>query len=548
MTFRRILSSFAVMAGIVLTGVTVDAEQIRLSDGRIIQGEMVGQPTDQGFTFRLTQTGGQAFFRWSQINPDDEARLRNIRDPDAGIQLIVYIPGDRLNLEFGEPIEGKVDRMADHWLVTNARYRSGRRVPLDEVDEREPVQRGVMIDARVMHRPPKVLELYEAANEAESAHDWYVAARIAEHMGLLAEAKERLDRCLDMGPTSLLLATAEQMRMRLEELIKQEAVLKLMAEVRDVADSGAYALAIQMLDNTLKTAKPTGAIKDALDNLKVDIDREYTDWVIKELHSFASSAARSWVREKAGRGSQTTVVEAMTYARRPMHLDVLREMATLARGVGSPEELADATLTADINNRFRLRLTEEDRIKRLKNRSANFTRDGWYQAVGGNLPNAGKRRSDPAPGQGQQPPRFPRGADGSRPPGAGGGGGGGGRGIPWEDGFGGFQDAPPEGGEGGGGQGEIDPDAIAEVIERFRRNQERAEQPPVTQEGGPRGPSRAYEPNDPNMRVPEIVPSHQEWWERLGTSARIRFLLAVYARDSRTMDIVSENYYRFTYR
>jgi len=555
-------------AALVLSVTTVSAEQIRLSDGRIIQGEVVGQVTEQGFTFKLTRTGGEAFFRWSQINKEDEARLRNIKDPDADLVLVVYVEGDRLNRENGDPIEGKVETAADHYLVKNLRYPAGLRVPLDEVVEGpDAVQRKVQIDARVVMKPEAVLALQEAELPAEkTAQDWYSLARLAEHLGLFKQSQDLLQRCLDQGPTSKLLAVAETMKGRIDELIKQAVVLQLMDAVRGLADKNQYAHALFELDAALKGerggTKPSGAIKDALDNLRAEVDAAYTKWVLKEWHDEAYQAIRKYVREN----KEATVNEAMNFARRTAEAELLKSMMTKARGGLDPKALADNVIQRQIKTKFEERLASEEVSKKLRERTADFTKDGWYQAVGGNLPNGGRTRQaqqPQQPGPGNQQPRFPGGNQpprgGNQPPRGG---------SDFAMGDESFQDRPPappappsggkkeeekkEGEKGPGGIGDVDADSIAEIARRIaeaaaRAREGGAQQP--QQEGGPRGPSARYKDDDPRWtEIPDVVPSMQDWWAKQGDARKIKWMVAVYARDGRTMDIVRENYYRFTYR
>lgn len=569
-SFRRLFGFAAIGSmAVALSVTTAEAEQIRLSDGRIVQGEVVGAVTETGFNFRLTSTGGQAFFRWTQINKEDEARLRNIKDPDAGLQLIVYVQGDRLNRLNGDPIEGRVEVMSDHFLVKNQRFKTGVKVPVEEVVEGpDALQKNVQIDARVIHTPAEVLALREAELPAEAtAQDYYALARLAEHMGLFVEAQDRLQRCLDLAPTSKLLTAAETMKARVDELIKQSAVLKLLDAVRGLAENRNFAHALYELGEAMKGerngTKPTGAILDAMERLKLEIEAEYMGWVINEWNDEAYQAIRTWVKAN----KDATVNEAVNFARRTSEQELLKSMVAQSRGALDKKLVSDALITGQIRNNMAARLTDKW-TKKLRERNADFGKDGWYQIVQGNLPNAGKQRAQQPqqPPQGNQPPRFPR-----QPGGGGGGGGprGGSDFAPESFEFPGVSGAPadfapqegPKGGEkkeeekkeGDGGIGDVDADAIAEIAKRIaeaaeaakKRGQENSGQV----EGGPRRPSAQYKEDDPRWKdVPAVVPSLQDWWIKQSDTRKMKWMMAVYARDGMTMDIVRESYHRFTYR
>jgi hypothetical protein len=114
------LASLAVMVLLALNiaPVPVYAEQIRLADGRFLQGE-VTEVKEDGFTFKLTDSGGKVFLRWNQVDVGLKERLKNEKDPDAGLNLEIMVPGARLEMLDGTVHQGTIVRSGNNYIVTN---------------------------------------------------------------------------------------------------------------------------------------------------------------------------------------------------------------------------------------------------------------------------------------------------------------------------------------------------------------------------------------------------------------------------------------------
>ena len=158
-TFLAALS-LAAFVGLGLNPAAAKAEQIRLSDGRFLQGD-VEEVKEDGFTFRLTDSGGKVFLRWNQVDANLKQRLKNEKDPDEGLNLDVTVDGARLELIDGSVLEGKVTRSGNTYTVVNRDRPRGIEVQQEDVVEEGVIEWGlVMAGAMFVVLPVLLVFLY----------------------------------------------------------------------------------------------------------------------------------------------------------------------------------------------------------------------------------------------------------------------------------------------------------------------------------------------------------------------------------------------------
>ncbi|MCG3182188.1 MAG: hypothetical protein ICCCNLDF_00249 [Planctomycetes bacterium] len=485
----------------------ISAEQIRLADGRFLQGDVV-EVKDDGFVFKLTESGGQVFLRWNQVDEGLKKRLTNQQDPDEGLNLDVVVPGARLELIDGTVYEGDITRASGGYRVKNLDIPNGKLIPEDEVIE-EGFVTDIMIDAAVMMPEQEVLRLAETDREPlETARQYYELARIADKLALYQEAKDYVTLALASGPDSKLQARLTEYDTQLDELIRQAAVLQLLVEARKQAKKKVFQGALNILDEAKTTYQPTGPVLAKVDDTYSELDLDFTKFVISEWYKQMKPAARDYLKDKDNK--EVSVTEALNWARRQMDVAIQERIMALVGG----------TDPNDIKARFGQRFDLQDaKLVKLSLKKTSFGEDGFYQIVGGHLPIAGKKPQDdpnanPTPNPRDNGRRGPGGRDGD------------GIDDP-EDGYR-FQEKKegpgiplPEG---------ISPDDIKDILKRALGEDK--------EEGEGSGDKPKVGKQDiSHLKVPDSVPSLTEWWEKASTTTKNKWLVAVYVKFSGTMTV-----------
>lgn len=501
MHLLRILPAIAL--ALFIGGHAIHAEQIRLADGRFLQGD-VTEIKEDGFTFKLTETGGKVFLRWNQVDEGLKKRLTNQKDPDDGLNLEVTVPGARLELVDGTVYEGKIAQTNDGYSVVNLDNTRGRSIPETDVIEDGYIT-DIQIDATIVLESERVLEVAEEQRSpVETPPQYYELARIADRLALYAKAKEYVALALAGSPDSKLQARLAEYETQLDELLRQQVVLDMLSEAREYARKDKFQLAINILDEAESSLEPTGPVLDKLNDTRDEIDFQFTEWVIDEWYGKMKPVARDKAKE-----DNVTVVEAMNWARRGMDVEIQER---LAEEVGSDDP-------GDIRRRFdeRFDLADADKL-RLRKQRVSFGKSGFYQVVGGHLPVAGREpeaRDDSGHRSAEDTRRrFPRrrGDDDGLPDN--------------DDGFG-FQDK-----EGGG----IElPDGVsAEDIKEIMR---RALGKNGDEEESENDAPSIGKQDISHLEVPKYVPSLTDWWDDASSSTRAKWLVAVYVKNGGVMRI-----------
>jgi hypothetical protein len=473
----------------------VSAEQILLSDGRYLQGDVV-EVKDDGFTFKLTESGGQVFLRWNQVDASLKKRLTNQQDPDENLNLEVMVPGTRLELIDGTVFEGDITPTTNGYRVKNFELTNGKVVAEDEVME-EGFIKDIMIEATVMMSPADVLKLAEEQRTPlETARQFYELARIADRMALYQEAKDYVILALASSPDSQLQARLTQYDTELEELIRQAAVLEMMVKAREQAKKKVFQTALNILTEAKDTFKPTEAVLAKVDATFAEIDLDFTKYVIDEWYKQMKPVATAYLKLKENK--EILAPEAANYARRQMDLDIAEKIMGLVGG-------DDAN---DIKKRFMERFDLEDKkLIRLGVKKASFGETGFYQIVPyGHLQIAGKKPNEETP-----PAGGPGGRDRD--------------GV--SDPADGFQAAKKKEKEGDSKMPPL-PDGITE--DAIKEALKRALGEDDDEEEGSADAPKAGRPDTTRLaeKAPTFYPSLDEWWDKAGTSTRAKWMVAMY--------------------
>lgn len=519
------------------------SEQVRLNNGKYIQGSIVSFD-DKGFTMKLTSNGGKVTFRWSQVHQNEKKRILNLVDPDKDLVLEVKVEGDRIELDNGKILEGKLSGGGSSYKLVNLRNPRGITIDASEIATPTDryIQKGVMIDARSVMTPAEILTMQVETKSSDKAEDLYYLARLAEHLGLYEEAKTYTDDCLAASPSPTLQKSALSLQGSLEELLRQKALLAAIDEANELAEQDQYPAALKVLDAVLQQAKPEGIVGEKLQDERNLIDNKYTAYVVELWYDEIPVRTREWLKDDEN--EDATVNEAMSYTRSNLRRDIVA--AILTKIPGAEER--------DVLQRFAARLNKENETLQdmlPRRRRASFKESGWYDVVpGGKLPRGGLEVQQPNANDNQQ--NNGRNNNNRRNNNSNNRRNNSGRdGLPdsSSDGFNSpvtenesFQEGRRRRPSGNGGQGSgrlpETPEDVKDIIDAARKAAEEAAAAAAAknQEEQDNGNKRkTYDENDRRMQVKAPVKSLEKYWESMSTGRRVKWLEAFYVRMSRDM-------------
>ncbi|CAG0961062.1 hypothetical protein PLCT2_00759 [Planctomycetaceae bacterium] len=505
--FARNLVLFALAMALTLFAsvAPVSAEQIKLSDGRFLQGT-VEEVKAEGFTFKLTESGGTIFLRWSQVDAGLKKRLRDEKDPNEGLNFEVLIDGARLELVTGDVLLGDIKFSGGKYVVINLDWAKGRSFDLEDVIEGG-FAANVKIPAQVMKAPEEVLKIAEEQRAPlEYSRQFYELARIADRMALYEAAKDYVSLALASPydktgtPNKSMQSTLESYNAKLDELIRQRDLLNALTEARKAAQKHVYQLALNGLDDAKKKYNPTGEVLEKFTETYNEIDADYNTFIVTEWYKQMPALARKKSAQK-----NLTWQDARNWALKEFENEIKSAIAIKTGG-----ELND----------IKTRFTKRDKEK-LTFRKISFGETGFYDVVGGPLQSAGVK---PAAANSGQPGNNPNGESNredrrreNRSVGPVGDGA-------FDDNdHDGLQAQPKK--EGGGDLPPLPPEAedyLRKIKEAYDKSQaEKAKQ------GQGQDLSK--------FKVPTTYPSIEDWWNGQSRITRQNWMIAIYVRFAGTM-------------
>lgn len=490
----------AVAVALFISYTFISAEQIRLVDGRYLQGS-VDEVREDGFVFKLTESGGKVFLRWGQVDEGLKKRLLNEKDPDEDLNLKVMIVGSRLELLNGEIHEGDISKVPSGYKVVNIDFVKGKIFLTDEILEGGLIK-GIEIEASSIMSGKEVLALAEERSEPETARQYYELARIADRLALYEDASYYVTLALAASPDSKLESHLTEYETKLTELIRQQQILQEIINAKSLAKKKKFQLALDLMNQAKADYNPTEIVLDKWQDIYDEIDLDYTEFVIKDYYKRMKPAARAFVKQK--RDIDLTIQEGLAWARRQMDIDI---QILVAETVGSDDP-------NEIKTRFASRLQlEENNIIRLSVKKASYGRDGFYQMVGGHLPIAGKKLSQNAKKKNNDPRnKGRRSNDQGRDDIA-----------DAQEADMQFQDTQlPEG---------ISPDDIKDILRKLGKEAGKKSEKSE-------GYKKVGKQDISHLKVPSVVPSLLEWWKKASKTTRTNWLIAAYASRGRTMRVV----------
>lgn len=482
---------------------SVSAEQIKLSDGRFVQGE-VGEVKADGFSFKLTESGGTIFLRWSQVDAGLKKRLLNEKDPNEGLNFEVLIDGARLELVSGDVVMGDIKVQGSKYLVVNLEWAKGRSFDAEDVVEGGYTP-DVKIPATVMKSPEDVLKIAEEQRAPlESARQYYELARIADRLALYEIAKDYVTLALAAQPDKAMQSTLETYNGKLDELIRQRDLLNALAEARKAAGKHIYQLALNALNDAKKKYNPTGEVLEKFDETYTEIDTDFSSFVVTEWYKLMPAVARKKAATK-----NLTWQEARNWALKEMENEI---------------KAAIAIKTGGDQNDIKARFVKRDKEK-LTLRKISFGETGFYDVVGGPLQSAGVKAGQPGSNPGANP-GTPRGGERPRGPGGSGPGGNNGSvepGSNFDDDHDGLQAQPKK--DGAGELPPLPPDA-EEYLRKIKEAYDK-QQADKAKQGQQQDLSK--------FKIPTTYPSIEDWWNAQSRITKLNWMMAIYVRFAGTM-------------
>lgn len=502
MIARKLLLLAFALSLLSIAGVApVSAEQIKLSDGRFLQGTVEEVKAD-GFTFKLTESGGTIFLRWSQVDAGLKKRLLNEKDPNEGLNFEVLIDGARLELVTGEVLMGDIKFSGGKYVVNNLEIK-GRSYDQEDVIEGGFAQ-NVKIPAQVMKAPEEVLKIAEEQRAPlETARQFYELARIADRLALYETAKDYVTLALGAQPDKAMQSTLESYNSKLDELIRQRDLLNALAEARKAAGKHVYQLALNGLNDAKKKYNPTGEVLEKFEETYAEIDADYNTFIVSEWYKQLPVIARKKSAQK-----NLTWQEARNWALKEFENEI---------------KAAIAIKTGGDQNDIKTRFTKRDKEK-LSFRKISFGETGFYDVVGGPLQSAGVKSGQNNTGQPGNNNNNNGRNEGRRE-----GGRGNDRSVGpidesnFDNDHDGLQAQPKK--DGGGELPPLPPEAedyLRKIKEAYDKQQaDKAKQ------GQGQDLSK--------FKVPATYPSIEDWWKEQSRINKQNWMIAIYVRFAGTM-------------
>ncbi|MCA8940552.1 MAG: hypothetical protein KDB07_12120 [Planctomycetes bacterium] len=481
-----LIALFCAASSAILTISPLSAEQVQLKDGRFIQGTVV-EHDDKGMLFEITETKGRVRLAWSQISDKDAERLRKVEKKQE-IDLHIWLKGVRITLIDGSLVEGVGKEVDGAWEIINTDYPKGRVFKKSDLEDGAPIETDINVDAFAIFEPKQVIDDEIAANPPEDAKSWYRMALIARQYRLYDEALTYLANAEDFTPDEALTKSIAELRPEIETLKQQSGALKALDIAAELQRKKKYQDALVVLKNARETIDKTSDLIKVIDDMMVDIDFNLTLLVTQTFYAQLPKEITSFLK----RDKSVNVANALSFVNSEL-------TGLVVASVASRMSTADYLMsTEEATQRLRLRLGDDEAAVKLRSalreQRATFGRKGWYQVVGGPLPNAGNIP------QANNPDRD-------------------GDGIPADD----LQARNREDRRNDRRDEERANDAARRANEAARDAENRAR----SRENGSQPDA-----NDPRMKVPANTPSLNDYWKRLSSGKRRAWLEASFVRLS----------------
>ncbi len=200
-----------------LLAVPLAAEIVRLKDGRLVHGEIVGFDESEGISLRRADNGGTLRLRWEHLRGDEVTRIKAARgftgeEPEPYLVPVVHLILNNGTTESGLLVDdGKRD-------VYTLRRRSGTAsFPKNYVRRVEPGK----VEGLVVYRPEELYEVMLAENGAPVDAPAHLAMAVAcEGAALHDHALEHYAAVAELDPalkTDLILARRDRLAIKLED-------------------------------------------------------------------------------------------------------------------------------------------------------------------------------------------------------------------------------------------------------------------------------------------------------------------------------------------
>ncbi len=293
------------LAVLLLVPGLAQAEQVRLRTGDFLQGEIIGDRSDEEhISIRLYSTGGEFTLRWDQLTPEDEKRLRDSLGLTPWSESDVpLIDGIMVLLKTGDVAFGVSDNVAETGKPLRVRRVDGvREYPRDTIAEIRPSK----VNALDVYTPVELAERYRTEMNPSTSAGWFEFGKACLQAEAYRQADEGFRKALEDGefagsePGTL----AKNLLARVEVFVKAEDALKKVRDVKSLRFQKRFDQALEEVRNLRSQYEGDAAILRILelDRLEKQIagDRKtyYTGEVRRRFWNLLEELVSAKIREK----------------------------------------------------------------------------------------------------------------------------------------------------------------------------------------------------------------------------------------------------------
>lgn len=327
-------------AALLISAGVAGAEQIRLRTGDFLQGEVVGERTDEeALAFRLYRTGGEFRIAWDRLIVEDEGRLREALGlTPLDVDEIPQVPATLFTMSDGQRLVGILENpeatSGPHQVRT---ARQVLAIPRTSVVKTEPT----MVDALEVFTPVEMAQRIRDEVQPSTPSAWQEVGDRCMAVTAYGAAKEAYDTALadaDFANSD----RGNLVRNRLKTVavyLMAENAMNKRTEIRILATRDRFDEALGKIQELAAeyAERPDILAVLNLDRLQKQISNDRREHFLKIVANRVPVALRDLVRDKVN-VKDLKVSEALRWARdrRGLSAEIFQRVAEYT-GLAVPE-------------------------------------------------------------------------------------------------------------------------------------------------------------------------------------------------------------------
>ncbi len=300
---------------------SLEAEVVRLRDGRLLQGKIVSH---SGLEVKMHRwdTGGEITIPFKEMLPSDRTRIEKklgYRSLEGGHKK--EVEAQRLTLKNGKRVIGVIDQKRSN-AKTVVLVRRGIKFRYDrsQVSRIDPVK----LPAGDVYTPQKIYSLELDKLKADSPRGHFELAQYAESLGLYEESLEHYKKARELKPEDWKIRTDAAIA-RLGKLIQNKSAMLAYRAIISANARRKFDQARELVTALFQNYTDVEFPKDQ-DALNTMVDQEEKVFLNRQVLRYMYLTARNLAWEQA-RKSTGTVAEALAYGGGQMQKDLLAKLA-----------------------------------------------------------------------------------------------------------------------------------------------------------------------------------------------------------------------------